>query len=141
MAVWSITNIAGVPFKNYCALCGRQCPQEVLNAMSERARNAAYEIIRRKGATYFAIALGTTRMIEAIVRDEHTVLTASTLLTGQHGIEDVCLSLPLVLGRAGVERVIEMPISDEEQRGLEHSADILKQALERIGFAPRNATT
>ncbi len=131
---WSVANVAGVPYREFCRACGVGSSTEELDAIFQRVRNAAYEIIRLKGATYYAIALGTTRMIEAILRDQDTVITASSLLQGQYGIEDVCLSVPIVLGRAGVRRTIEMPISDAEGRALRHSAGILREALGDIGL-------
>ena len=132
--VWSLANIAGIGFKPYCRFCGRGCSDDQRNGIFEAVKNAAYEIIRLKGATYFAIALGTTRMIEAILRDQDTVVTASTLLQGQFGIEDVCLSLPVVLGRSGIERVLEIPLSDDEERALRHSADTLKKVIKSVGI-------
>jgi len=132
--VWSLANIAGIGFKPYCQFCGRGCSDEQRGGIFEAVKNAAYEIIRLKGATYFAIALGTTRMIEAILRDQDTVVTASTLLDGQYGIEDVCLSLPVVLGRSGVERVLEIPLSKDEEKALRHSADTLKKVIASVGI-------
>ncbi len=132
--VWSLANVAGVRFSRFCELCGRGCPPGDRDGVFERVKNAAYEIIRLKGATYFAIALGATRMIQAILRDQKTILTASTLLHGQYDIADVCLSLPVVLGRKGVDRVIEVPISAEEREALRRSAGVIRKALESVGF-------
>ncbi|KPL03369.1 MAG: L-lactate dehydrogenase, partial [Planctomycetes bacterium SM23_65] len=132
--VWSLANIAGIGFKPYCRFCGRGCSDDQRNGIFEAVKNAAYEIIRLKGATYFAIALGTTRMIEAILRDQDTVVTASTLVRGQFDIEDVCLSLPVVLGRSGIERVLELPLSPDERRALKHSADTLKNVIKSVGI-------
>ena len=130
--VWSAANVAGADLATFCKLCGRGCGTEKLDGLFERVKGAAYEIIRLKGATYYAIALGATRMIEAILRDQNTVLTASTLLHGQYGIRDVCLSLPVVLGHGGVRMTVEIPIAPQEQEALERSARVLRQALDRL---------
>ena len=132
--VWSATNVAGMPFQHFCDTCDQECPRQDLNDIFDRVKNAAYDIIRLKGATYFAIALGATRMIEAILRDQNTMMTASSLLHGQYGIENVCLSLPLMLGRQGIGRVLEMSISSQEQEALKRSADVLRDVLDKIKF-------
>ncbi len=134
---WSIANVAGVPFPEFCRMCETSCKPGALDEVFERVKNAAYEIIRRKGATYYAIALGTTRMIEAILRDQNTILTASVLLQGQYGIEDVCLSVPVVLGRQGARQVIEVPLSDEESGALADSAGVLKGVIDDIDALSR----
>ena len=132
--VWSATNIAGMPFQLFCDTCDQGCPREDLDDIFDRVKNAAYDIIRLKGATYFAIALGATRMIEAILRNQNTMMTASTLLHGQHGMADVCLSLPVTLGRQGVGRVLEMPLTHQEQEALKQSAGVLRGVLDKIEF-------
>jgi L-lactate dehydrogenase len=132
--LWSLTNVAGMGLRQFCAICGRECSPADLDAIFHRVRDAAYKIIALKGATYYAIALGTTRMIEAILRDQHTVITASTLLQGQYGIQDVCLSLPVVLGLGGVQRVIEAGISEQEQEALQKSAKVLRGVLDNFSF-------
>ncbi|NQT18441.1 MAG: L-lactate dehydrogenase [Planctomycetes bacterium] len=131
---WSATTVAGVPFPRFCQMCGRDCSPAEMPALFERVKNAAYEIIRYKGATYYAIASGVTRMIEAIVRDQNTVVTASALLHGEYGLEDLCLSVPVVLGRPGIRMTIEMPISPEEQERLRESAKVIRQTLDDIGL-------
>jgi L-lactate dehydrogenase len=132
--VWSLVNVAGIPVKPACGACAAGCTRSDLDGVFETVRNAAYDIIRLKGATYYAIALGTTRMIEAILRDQNTVVTASTLLRGQYGIHDVCLSLPVVLGRSGVVRVLEVPLSQHERRAVHRSADMLKEVGRKLGL-------
>jgi len=132
--VWSLANVAGIAVKPDCGACAAGCTQVDLEGVFETVKNAAYEIIRLKGATYFAIALGTTRMIEAILRDQNTVVTASTLLQGQYGISDVCLSLPVVLGRSGIVRVLEIALAENERRAVERSADMLKDVGRKLGL-------
>ncbi len=134
VAVWSQTKVAGMEFPRFCRESGIECSQQTLDEAFDRVRNAAYEIIRLKGSTYWAIAFGATRMIEAILRDQHSIVTASTLLQGQHGIHDVCLSLPVVLDRAGADRVIELPISELERQSLGKSAKVLRETLDAVGF-------
>jgi L-lactate dehydrogenase len=129
---WSLANIAGMAFKPFCQVCGKGCGQDELDALFEQVRDAAYHIIRKKGATYYAIALGSARMIQAILRDQHTVVAASTLLTGEYGLDEVCLSVPVVLGRRGVTRVLEVPLSDVERKALARSAKTLKEVIRKV---------
>ena len=132
--VWSSANVAGIAVKPNCGACSAGCTQPDLDGVFQTVKNAAYDIIRLRGATYFAIALGTTRMIEAILRDQKTVVTASTLLQGQYGISDVCLSLPVVLGRSGIVRVLEIPLAEHEKRAVERSADMLKEVARKLSL-------
>jgi L-lactate dehydrogenase len=92
-------------------------------------KNAAYEIIRRKGATNFAIAAVLTRIIEAVVRDQASVLTVSTLVEGHYGIHGVCLSLPAIIDRSGIRRVVPVPLSKEEVARLLNSAKAVHETL------------
>ncbi|HEX8071750.1 MAG TPA: L-lactate dehydrogenase [Pyrinomonadaceae bacterium] len=128
IAAWSAARVAGVPLTDFCGAASRPDFDELLR----RVRRAAPDIIERKGYTSFAIASCVARICEAILRDEHTVLPVSTLTTGQYGIEGVYLSLPCVVGRAGVERVIELPLDEAERAGLRASADVLRRTLERL---------
>jgi L-lactate dehydrogenase len=126
IAAWSSAHVAGAPLKDYCASVG-EYPDfgELLRCV----RRAAPEIIKHKGYTSFAIASCVARICEAILRDEHTVLPVSTMLKGQYGISNVYLSLPCVIGRRGVERVIELPLDEEEHAGLRASAEVLRETL------------
>ncbi len=133
--IWSRTNVAGVPFECFCESCPGHCDREKEHSrIFEKVKNAAYEIIDLKGATYYGIGMGATRLCEALVRDQNSILTASTLIQGQHGIEDVCMSLPLVLGRDGVRMIVEMSLSEEEEEALINSASVLRDALDSIGL-------
>lgn len=132
--VWSLANVGGLQYDRFCEQCNRCERKADFDQMFDRVRNAAYEIIRLKGATYYAIALGATRMIEAVLRNQNTVMTASILLQGQYDIEDVCLSLPVVLGREGARELIRIPLSDEEMQKLRDSAEVLKGTLRNVGF-------
>lgn len=126
--VWSRANVAGMPLREYCAAHGTECRQDELDRIFAQARDAAYGIIERKGATYYAVATGLVRICEAILRDQKSVLTVSSLLDGPYGLRDVCLSVPCVLGRGGVERVVHLDLAPAERDALQRSAAILRQA-------------
>ncbi len=128
IAAWSSAHIAGMHLEQYRS--DREAPD--FDDLLQRVRRAAPEIIERKGYTSFAIASCVARICEAILRDEHTVLPVSTMTDGQHGISGVYLSLPCVVGKGGVERVIELPLTAEEQEGLRASAEILRRTYEKV---------
>lgn len=130
LVAWSTASLANVPLHQYCGLTGMSCTAADMDAIAARVRDAAYEIIRRKGATNFAIAAALTRIIKAIVRDEASVLTVSTLIEGHYGIDGVCLSLPAIVGRAGVRRVLPIPLSAPEVDRLRASADAVRAAID-----------
>jgi L-lactate dehydrogenase len=130
IAAWSSARVAGVSVREFCAGAGIECPD--FDELLRRVRRAAPDIIERKGYTSYAIASCVARICEAVLRDERSVLPVSTRLTGQYGIEGVYLSLPCVVGRDGVERVIEIPLDERERDGLRVSADILRRTVERM---------
>lgn len=116
VALWSCAQVAGMPVR------------EKDEALFRETRDAAYRIIERKGATYYGVAAGLVRVVESILRDQKSVLTVSTRIEGAYGIRDVCLSLPAVLGRGGVERLVELELSEDEVAGLRRSAEVLRGA-------------
>lgn len=130
VAAWSSAHIAGVHLQEYCANSLIECPD--FGSLLERVRRAAPEIVTHKGYTSFAIASCVTRICISILRDEHTVLPVSTMMSGQYGIHDVYLSLPCVIGRGGVERVIELSLDDSERAGLLRSAEVLRRTIEDL---------
>lgn len=132
--VWSLAHIAGMKLADFCRLNNMACDQAALDDIFERTRNAAYEIINRKGATYYAIATGLLRIVEAIARDQNTVLSVSSLVTDYYGISDVCLSLPTVVDRGGAERVLRLELSDEEVALLRASAAVLRRTASELGM-------
>jgi len=127
--VWSSANIAGMPLADFAAANGIGHDPAKLEAIFAATRDAAYQIIERKGATYYAVAAGLTRICEAILRDQSTVLSVSSLICDYYGIDDVYLSVPTVLGRAGVEKTLRLALSAEEASGLRRSAELLKATL------------
>ena len=127
--VWSLTNIAGMRLPEYAKHNNANCSQEQMNQIFTQTRDAAYQIIELKGATFYAIAAGLMRITEAILRDQSTVLSVSSLVNGLYGIEDVYLSLPTVLHRGGVERVIHLELSEDEETKLKNSARVLHETI------------
>ncbi len=128
VAAWSIATIGGMPLADFQAASGRVLDDDSRQAIVERTRRAAYEIIARKGATYYAVAAGIVRIIQAIIRDESTVLTVSSRVSGSYGLEDVCLSLPCIVNRSGVAQLLDPPLTEDEVAALHHSATVLKAA-------------
>jgi L-lactate dehydrogenase len=130
--VWSLANVAGMRLPSFCAENGIPLGPEVMDQIFRQTRDAAYEIIKRKGATYYAVAAGLMRLTEAILRDQNTVLSISSLVTDYYGIDNVCLSLPTVVGRRGIERVLRLDLSPHEARGVRKSAEVLRQTIESL---------
>lgn len=132
LAVWSSASVSGVDLREFCRIFGKSSDESVFRGIYEDVRDSAYEIIRKKAATYYAIAMAVERICECIVRDEHSVLTVSSLSNGHYGIDDICLGLPAVVGRDGVEKLLDIPLSPEEQSALENSAAEMRQYLSKI---------
>ncbi len=130
--VWSLANIAGMELSVYCEENGMGCNQEDMEQIFQQTRDAAYHIIERKGATYYAVATGLVRIVEAILRDQSTVLSVSSYIQNYYGIGEVFLSLPTVINRAGVERVIQLSLSQTEIDGLKYSAGVLKSTIAQL---------
>ena len=97
-------------------------------------RNAAYQVIQGKGATNYAIGLATVQILEALLHNEQRVLPVSSRLEGYLGIQDVCLSVPSIVNRGGVEAVLELPLSEPERAALQRSADTIRSAIRALGF-------
>ncbi len=131
---WSITNIAGMPIEQYCFRCERACQEQEKSSIFEEVKNSAYRIIESKGATYYAVGLAVRRIVEAILRDENVVLSVSSLMEGYYGVDDVCLSLPTLVNANGIEKVLELPLNQQEEEGFRKSADTLKKWLKEVGF-------
>jgi len=124
--VWSALNISGMPI-----LEGEMPPGKLAHVFEE-VKNAAYEIIQRKGATSYAIGLGVTQIVQAILRNQNRILTVSTLIEDFVGIKDVCLSLPAVTNAQGVSRIVNLPLSDQERDQLQESAQVLRKTIDQL---------
>jgi len=129
-AAWSMTHLAGMTIEQYCPICGR-CDDwdDERKKIEEQVRNSAYHIIDYKGATYFGVGMALVRIVGAILRSEHAMLTVSTLLNGEYGLSDVCLSVPCIVSEQGVERIIEAELTSDELLALQRSGNVLQDAL------------
>lgn len=136
--LWSNVNIAGVTLENFCAACKRTCFPESKDEITQKVRQAAYEVIEGKGATYYAVALALQKIIEGILRDDHSIFTVSTLLKDFYGVNNVYLSLPCILGKSGVERIISLELSAVEKERFLTSAGIVKDHIHKEHENPEN---
>ena len=132
IAAWSSANVSGVPLHNFCEMRGHFEHEKAMYEIAEGVKNSAYEIIEKKKATYYGIAMSVKRICEAIVRDEKTILPISSIQHGQYGIEGVALSMPAVVGKNGVETLVPIELNEAEQTALRHSADTLRQVLNEV---------
>ncbi len=133
--VWSRADIAGMGLDEFGKARGVAFGEEDRERIFTQTRDAAYRIIERKGATYYAVATGLMRIVEAILRDQNSVLSVSSLMDRDcYHCQDVCLSLPSIINRNGVDRVLHPSLSEEEERLLHRSADILREMIGKLGI-------
>ncbi len=130
VAAWSSTSIAGLSPMDFSI----KHPEVNLMGLPHMVKEAAYDVIDKKGATYYAIALAVARICEALTGDEKSVLTVSTPLEGEYGMENISLSVPCVVGCEGVDDIIELDLSDIEKQGLINSSEIMAKLLREAGF-------
>jgi len=132
-AAWSMTNIAGMAIDHYCPVC-RKCSnwKNERKKIEQQVRDSAYHIINAKGSTHFAVGLALVRITGAILRKQNSVMTVSTLLNGEYGLSDICISVPSIVTDGGVERIITGPLKEEETEALMKSAAILKKSTDSL---------
>ena len=131
-ATWSSANVSGVPLSDFCDMRGHFNHVEAMREIENSVRNSAYEIIKRKNATYYGIAMSIKKIAESIIRDEKSVMPISSLMRDTYGINDVCLSMPAIVGKDGVEDLIPIRLNAEENKKLRTSAEILKNVLNDV---------
>mgnify|MGYP002799872132 FL=1 len=132
IAVFSSANVSGIPLNRFCEMRGHFEHEAATRRIAEEVKNSAYEIIAKKHATYYGIAMSVKRICEAIVRDEKSILPISSMMHGEYGISDVALSMPAIVGKDGVETRVPISISEEEEAKLKESADTLKKVIEGL---------
>ena len=129
---WSLTNIAGIPMEEYCE--DQDHPDLDEDEIIEEVRKAGSEVIKRKGATFYAIAMSVNKICDSILRDANNIITVSYMIEEKYGISDVCLSLPAVIGSNGIEREVYPKLTDDEIIKLQASAKALKNVISQIEF-------
>ncbi len=129
IAAWSSANVSGIPLNDFCEMRGHFNHEEAMERIAEGVKNSAYRIIEKKGATYYGIAMSVRRICEAIIRDEKTILPVSSIQHDNHGISDVALSMPAIIGKNGVEGMAPISLSEDEEKKLRASAQALKDVI------------
>ena len=131
IAAWSSANVSGIPLHKFCEMRGHFDHAENMKKIADEVKNSAYEIIAKKHATYFGIAMSVKRICEAIIRDEKSILPVSSMMHGEYGVENIALSMPAIVGKDGIETHVPIQLNEEEIEKLQHSAKTLKNVLEQ----------
>lgn len=132
IAAFSSANVSGISVSDFCELRGHYEHDKNSRQIAENVKNSAYEIIQKKHATYYGIAMAVKRICEVIIRDEKSILPVSSMMRGAYGIEDVVLSMPAIVGKYGVETQVPIPLNEEETEKLHASAATLKKIIEEV---------
>ena len=132
IAAWSSTNVSGIPLNDFFEMRGHFNHDAAMDAIAEKVKNSAYEIISKKQATYYGIAMSVKRICECIVRNERSILPVSAMMHGEYGIEDITLSMPAIVGIGGVETHVPIALSEEEAEKLVESAKKLKEVAKGL---------
>jgi L-lactate dehydrogenase len=133
IALWSLAHIGGLHLNTFCQVSERSLSPDERDAILHEVRQSAYHVIEAKGATVYGVSLALERILGAILRNEQSVLTVSTLLDGVHGLSDVCLSLPCIVNRQGTSQVLQANLDPDEIEGLRRSADVLRGIIRQAG--------
>ena len=140
IAAFSSANVSGISLHEFCEMRGHYEHDKTAQEIAERVRNSAYEIIEKKHATYYGIAMAVKRICEVIIRDEKSILPVSSMMHGEYGIEDVVMSMPAVVGKHGVETKVPVRLNEEEQQKLTASAQMLKKIVQDVAEVEKQET-
>lgn len=132
LALWSSANVSGIPLNHFCELRGYYDHEAATDRIYKDVRDSAYEIIGKKGATYYGVAMAVERIVECIIRNEHSIFPVSVYMEGLYGLKDLCISIPTVVGQNGAEKILDIPLDNEEMEKLIKSTKELKAVLEAI---------
>lgn len=130
IAAWSSANVSGIDLNDFCEMRGHYNHHEAMEKIANDVKNSAYEIIAKKHATYYGIAMSVKRICEAIVRDEKSIMPISSMMHGEYGIEDVALSMPAIVGKNGAQGKVPISLNYDEITKLQESAKALKKVIE-----------
>jgi L-lactate dehydrogenase len=134
IAAWSSTNVSGIPLNKFCEMRGHFNHEEAMQQIAENVKNSAYDIISKKQATYYGIAMSVKRICECIVRDEKSILPVSSVIHGSYGIEDIALSMPAIVGIDGIETHVPIVLNEKEKNKLHNSAKVLKETAQMLNI-------
>lgn len=132
IAAWSSANVSGIPLNSFCEMRGHFNHNKAMHRIADEVKNSAYEIIEKKKATYYGIAMSVKRICEAIVRDEKSILPVSSVQRGNYDIDGVALSMPAIVGKHGVEALVPIELSKKEEEDLKKSAETLKAIISDV---------
>ena len=134
IVAWSSANVSGVPLHDVCEMRGHFNHEEAMARIADEVKNSAYEIIEKKKATYYGIAMSVVRICRAIVMNEKSVLPVSSVMHGHYGIEGVALSMPAIVGSEGIETHVPIVLNEEEQVKLRESAATMEKIAKEAGL-------
>jgi len=132
--LWSSATVANIPLHEWAVMHHGKLSVRDRTEIFQNVKSAAQQIIAGKGATNYAIGLATAKILEAVLRDDNRVLPVSSLLKDYRGISDVCLSVPCIVNRSGVETTLPVPLNANEEAGLKNSAETIRAAIKSLGF-------
>lgn len=132
IAAWSSANVSGIPLSDFCEMRGHYNHEEATHRIAAEVKNSAYDIIQKKNATYYGIAMSVKRICECIMRDEKSILPISAMMHEKDGIDDIALSMPAIVGRNGIETHVPIPLNEDERNRLRKSADHLKEIAAQL---------
>ena len=127
IAAWSSTNVSGIPLNTFCEMRGHFDHDHAMDRIAEDVKNSAYDIISKKQATYYGIAMSVKRICECIIRNERSILPVSSMMHGEYGIDGISLSMPAIVGLTGIETHVPIALNSEEAEKLRASAETLKK--------------
>ena len=134
IAAWSSANVSGIALDDFCEMRGHYNHDQSQENIAEKVKNSAYEIIEKKRATYYGVAMAVKRICEVIIRDEKSILPISSMMHGDFGVDNVVLSMPAVVGADGLEELVPIVLSEKESADLRKSADTLRGILDECGI-------
>lgn len=134
LATWSSTRVSNLPINEFAKQMDLPWDKGLEDIIEKDVKNAGYEVLNKKGATYYAVAIAVTRICEAIARNEKSILTVSSYVENMYGVDDVYIGVPAIISENGVEKLLEIDLEEEEKLKLKNSVDVLKGVLKSINF-------
>lgn len=130
--IWSAANIAGMKLDDYCQAHNVPFGKDERSVIADEVKKAGATIIKNKGATYYAIAITVNRIVEALLKDQNSIMTVGSVINGLYGINDVALSLPSIVNSNGIDRILEINLHEDEIKALQQSAEQINTILKEV---------